>query len=208
MDGLVLDSEPTYAYAWRQAAATFGAQLDEAFAHSLFGRQAEDVERALAERIGAAFDYDRFRAAAAVFWQAHVRTVGIAPLPGVAKLLDLLVQRRIPYALATNSEAPYAAQCLRSSGLAERFAERVTRDQVAAGKPAPDVFEEAARRLGVPASACLVLEDSATGLLAAQRAGATPVLVLARPAPAESAGLASAHFRSLLDVAAAIRRTD
>jgi HAD superfamily hydrolase (TIGR01509 family) len=126
-------------------------------------------------------------------------------MPGVEDLLDVLDSRRIPYALATNSDGAYAEQCLSLARLESRFPLAVTRDQVAAGKPAPDVFLEAARRLGVAAGQCLVLEDSATGLLAARRAGAVPVLVLARPAPEESKALAALGFRTLLEVAEDIR---
>lgn len=197
MDGLVLDSEPTYAFAWKQAAETFGIQLDNDFLHGLFGLHADDVEAALAQRIGAGFDRDRYHAAAARFWRGHVADHGIALMPGVENVLALLDRQRIPYALATNSDGPYAAQCLRLAGMEGRFTRLVTRDQVAQGKPEPDLFLEAARRMGVAAAQCLVLEDSATGLLAARRAGAIPLLVLDRPAPEDSAALAFLSFKTL-----------
>jgi len=205
MDGLVLDSEPTYAFAWKKAAAEFGVHLEDAFTQALFGCQADDVDRVMAEKIGGGFQLERFRELAAQFWRAHVGTCGIAPMPGVQDLLAVLDSLRIPYALATNSGGAYAEQCLRLARLESRFPTAVTRDQVAQGKPAPDVFLEAARRLGHAPSQCLVLEDSATGLLAAYRAGAVPVLVLERPAPEDSQALAALSFRSLLEVAEAVR---
>jgi len=199
LDGLVLDSEPTYAAAWKKAAAEFGAYLDEDFLLGLFGRHAEDVEMALAQRIGPAFDQhrDRYHAAAARCWRAHVDNHGIATLPGVDNLLALLDHRGIPYALATNSSGPNAKECLRLAGLEGRFAWMVTRDQVVSGKPEPDLFLQTAKLMGVAAEQCLVLEDSTTGLLAAQRAGAIPLLVLARPAPAESIALAFLAYNNL-----------
>lgn len=203
MDGVVLDSEPSYVFAWRQAAAEFGVALEDEFARGLFGRHADDVACALAEKIGAGFEPGRFRQSAVRFWTDYVDAHGIAPMPGVDELLAALDRQRIPYALATNSDGPYAKECLRLGGLEQHFGCVVTRDQVAVGKPAPDVFLEAARRVGVPATECLVLEDSATGLLAARRAGATPVLVLAHPAPEEAKSLAAANFQSLADVARA-----
>jgi HAD superfamily hydrolase (TIGR01509 family) len=205
MDGLVLDSEPTYVFAWRQAAAEFAVQLDDAFTQSLFGRQAEDVERAVAEKIGAGFDRERFHALADQHWRAHVGLNGIAAMPGLETLLETLAESNIPYALATNSNSVYAEQCLRLARLESRFPLAVTRDHVKTGKPAPDIFLEAARCLGHAPEHCLVLEDSATGLLAARRAGAVPVLVLARPAPEESTNLAALSFRSLHEVAETIR---
>jgi len=56
----------------------------------------------------------------------------------------------------------------------------VTRDQVALGKPEPDIFLEAARRLDADPAACLVLEDSETGLMAARAAGTQPILIQRR----------------------------
>lgn len=201
MDGLVLDSEPSYVFAWRQAAAEFGVSLEDGFTQGLFGRHAEDVRRALAEKIGAGFEPSRFHQSAARFWRAYVDAHGIAPMPGLDELLAALDRKQVPYALATNSDGPYAKECLRLGGLAGRFGCVVTRDQVASGKPEPDLFLEAARRIGVLAEECLVLEDSSTGLLAARRAGAIPVLVLARPAPEASTSLAAAVFQSLAEVA-------
>ncbi len=126
-------------------------------------------------------------------------------MPGWGELLELLDFHRIPYGLATNSDALYASECLRLAGLDGRFPISLTRDQVAAGKPEPDLFLEAARRMGVSAADCLVLEDSATGLRAARRAGAIPVLVLGRQATEEAKALAAACFRSLLEVAEDLR---
>ncbi len=205
MDGLVLDSEPTYVFAWKQAAAEFDVHLEDAFTQNLFGRHADDVERALAEKIGERFERERFLDLATRFWRAHVGVHGIAPMPGLEDLLAALEGLDIPYALATNSDSAYAEQCLRLARLETRFPLAVTRDQVAAGKPAPDLFLEAARRLGFAAEQCLVLEDSATGLLAARRAGAVPALVLARPAPEESQALAALSFPSLREVAERIQ---
>ncbi len=203
MDGLVLDSEPSYVFAWREAADEFGVRLTDEFMRGLFGRHADDVERALATEIGEGFDAMRFRSLAERFWWAHVETRGIPLMPGAVELLELLGELGIPYGLATNSDERYARICLRLGGLEGRFPVLVSRDQVAAGKPKPDLFLEAARRLGIAPSQCLVLEDSATGLIAAKSAGALPVRVLDRPEPVKPQALAS--FRSLREVAEDIR---
>jgi HAD superfamily hydrolase (TIGR01509 family) len=182
LDGLVLDSESTYCAAWRLAAAELGRNLGEEFCHSLFGRHADDVEAALRRELGAAFDRERFHRSATRHWHAHLEAHGIDRMPGLEALLAGFRARRVPYALATNSDAPYALHCLRRAGLESEFATIVTRDQVARGKPAPDLFLEAARRLGVPPEACLALEDSETGLAAACSAGMIAVLVQRREA--------------------------
>ena len=182
MDGLVIDSESTYVSAWRRAAMDAGVQLEDTFFDGLFGCHREDVTRLITERLGSLpFDPERFFMAAKAHWFEAIEAKGIPRMPGIEGLLEALKRQGVPYALATNSEAPYAEICLRCAGLLEAFPVRVTLDQVAAGKPAPDLFLEAALRLGVLPSDTLVLEDSETGLLAARAAGALPVLIQGRP---------------------------
>lgn len=188
MDGLVVDSEPTYCEAWRRAAAEQGRELAEAFFLGLFGRHADDVEAALRAELGAAFERGSFYRAAERHWLAHLDSHGLQRMPGLDALLAAFRKRGVPYALATNSDAPYARLCLRHAGLEAEFGLIVTRDQVRQGKPAPDVFLEAARRLGVAPAECLALEDSATGLAAARAAGTITVLVQRRAAERERLG--------------------
>ena len=180
MDGLVLDSETTYCQAWRRAAAELGHQLDEVFLQSLFGRHADDVVRLLAASLGPDFDRQRFFQTAERHWFDHIQSSGIPRMPGVDVLLKVVRERTIRFALATNSDAHYARLCLRMGGLEGVFPVIVTRDQVASGKPEPDVFLEAARRLEIEPEVCLVLEDSETGLLAARAAGMQAVLIQRR----------------------------
>jgi beta-phosphoglucomutase-like phosphatase (HAD superfamily) len=208
MDGVVLDTEPSYVHAWKQAAAEFGVPIDEEFCHGLFGRHADDVARALREKIGSGFDRTCFNELATKYWRAYLALHGIAKMTGLDKLLEVLKRDRIPYALATNSDGPYARECLHLGGVTECFPLVVTRDQVATGKPAPDLFLEAARRLGASPARCLILEDSEAGLLAARKAECLPVLVGSGSAvPARLTSLALAVFPSLASVAHAIEGT-
>ncbi len=180
MDGLALDTEATYCHAWRSAAADLGFDLSEEFCRGLFGRHADDVERSLKNVLGDAFDRRLFHESAERHWRRYLAEHGLRPMPGLQALLAVVRERALPYALATNSDGPYAAECLRLSGMNEAFRVVVTRDQVERGKPAPDLFLEAARRLNVRPGLCLVLEDSETGLEAARAAGTVPVLVQGR----------------------------
>lgn len=95
----------------------------------------------------------------------------LAPLPGLLTLLDRLAADEVKLALATSAPEANVTHTLRELDLENRFPIIVRGDQVAQGKPAPDVFIEAARRLGVQASECVVFEDAPMGVVAAQAAG-------------------------------------
>jgi len=181
MDGLVLDSEKTYVTAWQRAAKELGKSLEKEVAEGLFGRHADDVASLLGEALGPDFDRGAFFKVAERHWFEVLEREGIQGMPGIEALLAYLRSSGIPFALATNSDARYAERCLKAAGLQDAFEVFVSRDQVQAGKPAPDLFLFAAEQLRVAPSACLVLEDSETGLTAARAAGTHPMLVQHRP---------------------------
>ena len=195
MDGLMLDTEPIYKVAWQAASAELGYDLDDAFYAGFVGRPNRDCERLLLERFGAAFPLDRFRTRWPRRWGAEVDTKGIRQKDGLLDLLTFLDNERVPFAIATSSASEEAAFRLRAAGLDGRFNVIVTSDQVANGKPAPDLFLEAARRLRLDPAECVALEDSEAGILAASRAGMVPVLIPDMTPPSDVA--VHAAFRVL-----------
>lgn len=90
---------------------------------------------------------------------------------GALRLLDRLTAHGIPVAVATSAPAPNVTHTLDELGLTDRFAVIVRSDEVAHGKPAPDVYLRAAERIGVLPSACLAFEDAPVGVAAAVSAG-------------------------------------
>jgi beta-phosphoglucomutase family hydrolase len=113
----------------------------------------------------------------------------LAPMPGLKQLIQKLKDDNIAVALATSAPEPNVAHTLGELGLVEAFPIVVRGDQVPRGKPAPDVFLEAARQLNVPPAQCLVFEDAPMGVVAAQAAG-MPVVAL-------TTSFAAAHFEGL-----------
>src|SRR4051794_7469318 len=101
------------------------------------------------------------------FWE--IAEEGISPITGVHELLQSL--HDVPRAIATNAERDPAIRTLALSGLIAHFEVIVTLSDVVNGKPAPDVYLEAASRLSVEPSRCLVFEDSRPGVAAALAAG-------------------------------------
>lgn len=95
----------------------------------------------------------------------------LEPMKGLHRLIERLTDLDIPVALATSAPKLNVEHTLAELGLAGDFSIIVRGDEVGRGKPAPDVFIEAARRLGVGAEDCLVFEDAPMGVEAAHAAG-------------------------------------
>ncbi len=177
MDGLVLDTEKTYAIAWQQAAREMGESFSDEFCNTMSGLQAADVEKRLLAACAADFDMNRFFQLSSVYWREYVNKQGIPVKKGFHRLLELLKSLQIPYCLATNSGEKNARECLHMAGLANTFSIIISSDQVKQGKPAPDIFLSAAAELDRPVSKCLVLEDSPTGIQAARNAQAPAIYI-------------------------------
>jgi HAD superfamily hydrolase (TIGR01509 family) len=94
----------------------------------------------------------------------------VTPLPGAAELVKRL-HERVPLGLVSGSSRGEIRQVLRGSGLLDYFGVWLGAEDTGRGKPAPDGYLEAARRLAVPPTGCLVLEDSNAGIRAAKAAG-------------------------------------
>ena len=200
MDGLMLDTEAIYKRAWQNAAIQCGYTLDDSFYFTLIGRPNTACEAALLERYGGDFPIIEFRARWSDLWRTDVENSGITTKPGLGELLSFLGERRIPTAVATSSDQDYATFSLRAAGLEGRFNHIVTGDQVVNGKPAPDIYVESARRLGVAPERCVAVEDSDAGVLAANAAGMITIMVPdLRPPSAEARSAAFCVMASLLD---------
>ena len=202
MDGLMLDTEPLYRAAWQEASADCGFPLPDAVYFRLAGLRRADAEQSLRNEFGAGFSMDAFRRACQ---RSEARAFARGLLPkktGLDELLNFLDSRHIPKAVATSTEREVAASQLRATKLLARFDVVATGDEVANGKPSPDLFLLAAQRLGVEASGCLVLEDAEPGVVAAHRAGMGVYLVPdVSPLTSEARRLAHGIFDSLSAVA-------
>jgi beta-phosphoglucomutase len=113
----------------------------------------------------------------------------LAPMAGLTDLIAKLTHDGVAIALATSAPEPNVTHTLRELDLAHAFPIIVRGDQVARGKPAPDVFLEAARQLDVVPSQCLVFEDATMGIVAAQAAGMRVVAL--------TTSFGEAHFQAL-----------
>jgi HAD superfamily hydrolase (TIGR01509 family) len=200
MDGLMLDTEPLAARAWTDAAVAAGLPFDHAVTPRLIGRNFADCRALIAGHHGAGYPVDDLMRAWHVAYDAIVDREGLALKAGLGALLDWLDEARIPKAVATSTRRSRALAKLDRTALTPRFVAVVGGDEIARGKPAPDIFVEAAVRLGAPAPECVVLEDSEPGVRGALAAGMRPIMVPDLHAP--SAALAAASVLVLADLIA------
>jgi HAD superfamily hydrolase (TIGR01509 family) len=106
---------------------------------------------------------------------------GVEPMPGAIELVDALRERGTPVALVSNSPREFVELALATAGVGERFDVVLSREDVNAGKPAPDLYLAACEALGVAPRNAIGLEDTATGIAALKAAGMTAVGVPSFP---------------------------
>lgn len=203
LDGLMVDSEPLAERAWNQVLACYGHRLDSQMFSDILGLRVVDSARLICQHFRltispqeAADERDRLFLEA-VPTRLRART-------GLYPLLDELADRGLPLGIATSGHRRYVTLALRTLAIESFFQAIATGDEVARGKPAPDVYLLAAGRLGVPPACCLVLEDAPLGVAAARAAGMVCVAVPSLWAASRDFSEAHQVFLSLEEVREAL----
>jgi HAD superfamily hydrolase (TIGR01509 family) len=176
LDGLMVDSEPHSLASWQAVLAERGVKLDQLTIESILGLRIDATARTLIDKYHLS-DTEASLADAKTEYQIVHLDGNVKPMPGLIELLDEIDRRGLLKAIASSGIRRYVDAVLRVNGLLERFSVIITGDQVAHGKPAPDVFLAAAQALNVAPQYCLVLEDAPAGVQAAKAAGMTCIAV-------------------------------
>lgn len=177
MDGLLFNTEVLARKALHRSAATLDLPLTDTFAERLIGVPADVCREMLVTHFGPTIAADALLASAADELRAAIDGGALRLQPGVTAVLDWLDERGLPFALATSSSRDKAFHQLAVGGLTSRFHAIVTREDVARGKPFPDLYRKAASSLGFDATECLALEDSYNGVRAAHAADMPVVMI-------------------------------
>ena len=175
LDGLMIDTERLDWQGSKAAGAARGIDVDDDFLRQTIGRRLVDVEPEFERRFGHAVRWRTFAGEIQSWREDYIARHGVPWKTGVTELLDHLDLCGIPRALATSTVREEAMA--RMGLLFPRMHTAAFGDEVANGKPAPDIYLLAVERLGVPADRCLALEDSLPGVEAAERAGLTVIMV-------------------------------
>jgi putative hydrolase of the HAD superfamily len=172
-DGLILDTETPLVEAWARVHQDAGVAFDRAHAHAIVGH----VDVAFDPWVAFPGAVDRVQLEHAYRRHKHELLRAETILPGVEALLDAATARGLKLGVASNSEHDHVDGHLQRLGLFERFEAIGCREDVAVGKPAPDVYLHVMRLLGVTPAETVAFEDSVPGHEAAHAAGIRVVVV-------------------------------
>ncbi|HEY3070409.1 MAG TPA: HAD family phosphatase [Gaiellaceae bacterium] len=178
LDGVLLDSEHVWDEARRELARERGGRWHERASRDMMGMSSLEWSRYMHDVVGVP-DPPKEISAEVVRRLERIYRANLPLFDGAARAVERLAARW-PLGLASSSNRELIDLVLELSGLARYFRVTVSSEEVAHGKPAPDVYLEAARRLGVEADRCVAVEDSENGIKAAKAAG---MRVLAIPNP-------------------------
>lgn len=176
MDGLLFDTEVLAQQAFGRAAAEQGYELPPALFLSMVGSPWPANRARMQDHYGPTLSVEKFSDAVHRHFNAMADTQ-LRLKPGVIELLDTLDDLCLPRAIATSSGHGSVQHYLAAHNLTDRFHAVAAQGDYAAGKPAPDPFLKAAKRLGVKPQACLALEDSHAGVRSASSAGMMTIMV-------------------------------
>jgi HAD superfamily hydrolase (TIGR01509 family) len=179
LDGTLVDSVYNHVRAWHLALRDEGIELSVWRIHRKIGMSGGLFANQLLRELGIELNPEtiqRLRARHA----EHFLTLSaeVVPLPGAVDLLKALNELDLPWGIATSGRMETASANLRSLDVDPQSAVVVTRDQVNYAKPDPDLFVEAARRLGTTTQGSYVIGDSIWDMIAAARCGALGIGLL------------------------------
>jgi HAD superfamily hydrolase (TIGR01509 family) len=178
-DGTLVHSMPLHFEAWCEALSMHGAAniFKEDVFYAMGGRPTKDIVVEINDEYGLKLDPVQVAFSKR---EAFLRKLGQLELIDEVAAFAESLRGKLPMAIATGGTRLVIEKTLQAVGVSDLFEEVITADDVANGKPAPDIFLKAAQMLGVKPERCLVLEDAPAGVMAGQLAGMT---VISIPAP-------------------------
>jgi HAD superfamily hydrolase (TIGR01509 family) len=197
LDGVLVDSEQVWDRVREEFARERGGRSHANAQREMMGMSSKEWSRYMSDELGVPLAPEEISDEVARRVAEQYRRE-LPLIPGAVEAVSRIAERW-PLGLATSSNRPIIDLVLERAGIADRFAVTISSEEVEMGKPAPDVYLEAARRLGVEPSSAVAIEDSTNGLLAARAAGLGVVAIPNRAFPPADHALEAANvvLRSL-----------
>jgi HAD superfamily hydrolase (TIGR01509 family) len=192
LDGVIVDSEQVWDEVRQAYTRNVGGTFTEEATRAMMGMSSPEWSRYMAESLGVPGTPEQINADIVALMLARY---GEAPplLPGAVAAVRR-IGARWPLAIASSSNPELIEVVLRSADIESLFEAAVSSEEVARGKPAPDVYLEAARRLGRSPLSCVAIEDSHAGIRSAKAAGMRVVALPNAHFPPDDATLAQADL--------------
>jgi beta-phosphoglucomutase-like phosphatase (HAD superfamily) len=170
MDGVLLDSEAAWDEAREAYTRASGGTWTESAQRDMMGMSSTEWSRYMHEELGVPADPERISADVVERMKAGYHD-HLPLIDGAVEAVKRMAERYGTLGVASSANRPLIDLALRESGLDRYFQATVSSEEVERGKPAPDVYLEAARRLGVDPADAIAVEDSHNGILSAHAAG-------------------------------------
>jgi HAD superfamily hydrolase (TIGR01509 family) len=170
LDGVLTDTEHLWEENWSSYSGHHGRAWEPRHTMALMGMSTPETARYLAEHTGSGEPPPGIAARLTDWMIDALRNGRVILAPGASQLVAA-VACRVPIALASSAPRRMIDAVLDATGLAPQFTAAVSSEEVTRGKPSPDVYLEAARRIGRDPRRCLGVEDSSNGIKAAVAAG-------------------------------------
>jgi HAD superfamily hydrolase (TIGR01509 family) len=189
MDGVLVDSEGLWDAARERVALHHGGTWSERAQRDMMGMSSREWSRYMHDELGVQLEPDAI-SQEVVARMEHLYRERLPLIDGAREAVKRMGGLRL--GLASSANRPLIELALELAGIRELFAATVSSEEVPRGKPAPDVYLEAARRLGVAPEACAAVEDSHNGILSARAAGMRTIAIPNPAFPPEPDALAQA----------------
>jgi HAD superfamily hydrolase (TIGR01509 family) len=175
MDGLMVDSERLYWHVEREIARQYGKKVPEQVLWKMMGRGPDEGMRIFVQELGLPITSERAREMRDEVMREKYRNES-RPMPGLIHILQTFYGR-LKMAVCTGAQREFMEIVVDRLKIRDRFAVLQASDEIARGKPDPEIYLSACEKLGLPPRRCCVLEDSSNGCLAAKRAGCNTIAV-------------------------------
>ena len=175
MDGVIIDSEPMHARAAALALEKFGVKVTTEYAYGFIGSTTYHMCQKMVEDFHLSATAEELHQANEEMKNYLIQTEGHEVVPYVLDLIKNLYDNGLKLIIASSSVSTAIEEVMESLHIKKYFHGFVSGNMVIHPKPAPDIFQMAAEKLGVSPSECLVIEDSYNGLTAATAAGITSI---------------------------------
>lgn len=176
LDGLMFNTEMIYDQVGDELLRRRGKQMTPDLKLSMIGRRAQESLTFMIDMHGLTDTVDELLAEShTLFFETAADR--LAPMPGLHELLEFIETHQLPKGVATSSSHGYVQRVVGPFGLLPRFNLILASEDVAQGKPHPEIYLKAADKLGIAPSEMVVLEDSQNGINAAAAAGAVAIAV-------------------------------